>query len=164
MVRNTIVLCVVVHLITSIFFLPTQGIDLNSGLNIDIGTLNYNSTLKLIASQIYIYPYLCLLLLVIVWIIFRNTLIRFFECCFKRCEDKKKNYYSAEKNSLKVYDLYTDNQIQQLLRINRAELVKAQNEEEMYNFRRGVEQTIESLFIASAFKIMVDHHGDIQIP
>lgn len=85
MVRNTLIFCIIIHLFTSIFFLPTQGIDWNSGLNLNIGTLNSNSTIKLIASQIYIYPYLCMLALVIIWIIFRNTLIRFFECCFKRC-------------------------------------------------------------------------------
>lgn len=39
-VRKTIIICILIHLITSIFFLPTQGIDWNSGLNIDLGKLN----------------------------------------------------------------------------------------------------------------------------
>ena len=78
-------------------------------------------------TQIYIYPYLALLALIIVWIIFRHTLVRLYTCCVKRFSSKEGNYNSVEKNSLKVYDLFTQHQLQYLLKVNRTELIKIKN-------------------------------------
>lgn len=85
MVRKTLILCIIIHLIASVFLLHTDGVDISSGFNFDSINLNSNYSLKFIMTQIYIYPYLGLLAVIVIWIIFRHTLIRLFSCCSQRC-------------------------------------------------------------------------------
>lgn len=92
MIRKTLILCIIVHLVASLFLLQTEGVDISSGLSFSMGNLDNSISLKSMMTQIYIYPYLSFLAMIIIWIIFRHTFVRLSNCFTKRCENKAITY------------------------------------------------------------------------